>query len=320
VTLAAALFAARARAQSLITNGFFDDEGNVGWKPAIWEGALSYDVVEDADGDPRSGSAWLETHRSITNGQNNIGQCVPVSGGVAYFAAAKIRFSPWEDLAGEGFMNVFFESTPDCTGGDLSNVHSGSGLAHSVSQPRGTWIDLTIGDFQSGVIAPAGAKSAWVVVSIMKYVPNFALSMYIDDVVFAPVGVPLCRGLGATLFGTNGLDTLVGTSGPDVIVGLGGNDTIYGKGGNDVVCGGAGGDKLYGGGGADYLLGDDDDDLLKGGVGKDVVLGGDGADTIYGGRGDDVVSGGKAFDWCSMGADDTPNDAQQCEPWIIYLP
>jgi len=112
-------------------------------------------------------------------------------------------------------------------------------------------------------------------------------------------GTPLCRGLPATVIGSNGDDTLTGTDGPDVIVARAGNDVIDGRGGDDVVCagkgddlvsGGTGNDRIYGGSGQDTLSGDDGRDLLAGGGGADRLRGGTGADRIIGGRGaDDIV-------------------------------
>jgi hypothetical protein len=95
-----------------------------------------------------------------------------------------------------------------------------------------------------------------------------------------PGGAPVtCKGLNATIVGTNGNDVRTGSLGQDVIAGLGGNDTLSGLGGNDVICGGAGKDLLKGGAGADSLLGQKGKDALKGGGGKDLCKGGKGTDT-----------------------------------------
>jgi hypothetical protein len=96
-----------------------------------------------------------------------------------------------------------------------------------------------------------------------------------------PPGTPpvTCKGLNATIVGTNGNDVRTGSLGQDVIAGLGGNDTLSGIGGNDVICGGAGKDLLKGGKGKDSLLGQKGKDALKGGGGKDLCKGGKGNDT-----------------------------------------
>jgi RTX calcium-binding nonapeptide repeat (4 copies) len=91
-----------------------------------------------------------------------------------------------------------------------------------------------------------------------------------------------CKGLPATIVGTDGNDARTGSLGRDVIAGLGGNDTLSGLGGKDVICGGAGRDLLKGGKGADSLLGQKGKDTLKGGGGKDLCKGGKGKDTASG--------------------------------------
>jgi hypothetical protein len=95
-----------------------------------------------------------------------------------------------------------------------------------------------------------------------------------------PSGAPAtCRGIAATIVGTDGSDARTGTQGQDVIVALGGNDTLSGVGGNDVICGGAGKDSLKGGKGKDSLLGQKGRDALNGGPGRDLCKGGKGTDT-----------------------------------------
>jgi Ca2+-binding RTX toxin-like protein len=95
-----------------------------------------------------------------------------------------------------------------------------------------------------------------------------------------PSGAPaICRGVAATIVGTNGSDARTGSQGRDVIVALGGNDTISGLGGNDVICGGAGKDNLKGGKGKDTLLGQKGKDALTGGGSRDFCKGGKGNDS-----------------------------------------
>jgi RTX calcium-binding nonapeptide repeat (4 copies) len=87
-----------------------------------------------------------------------------------------------------------------------------------------------------------------------------------------------CKGLPATIVGTNGSDVRTGSLGKDVIAGLGGNDTLSGIAGNDVICGGGGKDLLKGGKGNDKLYGQKGKDTLKGGPGNDTLKGGAGKD------------------------------------------
>jgi Ca2+-binding RTX toxin-like protein len=92
------------------------------------------------------------------------------------------------------------------------------------------------------------------------------------------IAPPTCKGIAATIVGTEGNDVRSGTPGQDVIVGLGGNDRLSGLAGNDVICGGAGKDTLKGGKGNDKLYGEVGKDTLKGGPGKDILKGGAGKD------------------------------------------
>jgi hypothetical protein len=96
----------------------------------------------------------------------------------------------------------------------------------------------------------------------------------------SPPGTPpvTCKGLNATIVGTNGSDARTGSPGRDVIAGLGGSDRLSGLAGNDVICGGAGKDTLLGGKGKDKLYGQKGKDTLKGGPGADTLKGGAGKD------------------------------------------
>jgi hemolysin type calcium-binding protein len=98
----------------------------------------------------------------------------------------------------------------------------------------------------------------------------------------SPPGTPpvTCKGLVATIVGTNGSDARTGSQGQDVIAGLGGSDTLSGIAGNDVICGGGGKDLLKGGKGNDKLYGQKGSDTLKGGGGNDVCKGGKGKNTL----------------------------------------
>jgi Ca2+-binding RTX toxin-like protein len=108
-----------------------------------------------------------------------------------------------------------------------------------------------------------------------------------------------CKGVPATIIGTEGNDVRTGSPGRDVIVALGGNDSLSGLAGKDVICGGPGKDTLKGGKGKDTLLGQKGKDTLKGGGGKDTLLGQKGKDTLKGGGGKDLCKGGKGNDTAS---------------------
>ena len=83
-----------------------------------------------------------------------------------------------------------------------------------------------------------------------------------------------CRGVEATIVGTNGKDVIAGTPDRDVIQASFGADVIRGRGGRDLICGAEGDDRLKGNGAGDTLIGGADDDLLIGGKGLDTLFGG----------------------------------------------
>jgi Ca2+-binding RTX toxin-like protein len=112
-----------------------------------------------------------------------------------------------------------------------------------------------------------------------------------------PVGAaPTCKGIRATIVGTEGDDIRKGTSRRDVIVGLAGNDRLSGLAGNDLTCGGRGNDTLKGGAGQDQLSGQKGKDKLYGQKGNDKLSGNAGRDTLMGGPGKDILRGGPGKD------------------------
>ncbi|OFW65473.1 MAG: hypothetical protein A2Z12_09315 [Actinobacteria bacterium RBG_16_68_21] len=112
----------------------------------------------------------------------------------------------------------------------------------------------------------------------------------------AMAATPTCRGMAATMVGTDGNDRLTGTSRDDVIVAKGGNDVVDGAGGDDTICGGAGDDVISGGNGSDWLSGGDGDDDLDGGPQHDTLKGDAGLDRLRGGTGGDLIRGGDGPD------------------------
>ncbi len=312
VALAAALLPTPVRAQTLLENGFFDHDTSGGWlegnSPVAFEGLL------DADRDPTSGSARLVNDNPVPGWTTTVAQCVPLNPGTEYFASGQLRFTPGEVSYGQAYLVVAFHDDDACKSPEIAGV---VGEIRTTAE-RGVWQSSNVGDFQSSYVTPLLTKSVKVGVSLYKPYGGGVLSINIDNVTLAPVGVPLCHGLAATLFGTNGPDSLIGTPGADVIVGLGGKDSIDGRAGDDVICGGRGDDTIAGGGGADRIYGEAGDDILKGGSGKDVLVGGPGSDTLRGAGGDDRLVGGDGYDFCFPGAGDSADEAQ-CEP-IFQVP
>ena len=107
---------------------------------------------------------------------------------------------------------------------------------------------------------------------------------------------PTCKGIRATIVGTDGNDVRKGTARRDVIVGLAGNDRLSGLAGNDLICGGRGSDTLKGGAGNDRLSGQRGNDKLYGQKGDDKLSGNAGRDTLRGGPGKDILKGGAGKD------------------------
>jgi len=105
-----------------------------------------------------------------------------------------------------------------------------------------------------------------------------------------------CRGLPATLVGTDRADALLGTPDRDVIVAGRGNDVIWGRGGHDVICAEDGHDTVYGGRGDDLIDAGRGSDEIYAGAGDDIVRGKRGADLLEGAAGDDRLFGGPGAD------------------------
>lgn len=111
-----------------------------------------------------------------------------------------------------------------------------------------------------------------------------------------------CKGVDATLSGTDERDFLRGTPERDVIRAGGGNDVIRGLGGNDLICGNAGIDVATGGSGKDRMFGQGGNDRLFGLAGRDYGEGGNGSDLLAGGDGPDELHGNARKDRV-LGAD-----------------
>jgi uncharacterized repeat protein (TIGR01451 family) len=127
----------------------------------------------------------------------------------------------------------------------------------------------------------------------------------VSTTVLAPTPVAKCRGVAATVIGTEGPDTLATTGGRDVIVALGGDDVIVSRAGRDLVCAGSGrdfvgagpaADRVFGGAGRDRLAGRGGGDMLMAGAGSDLLIGGQGADRLRGGAGLDTCRPGPGLD------------------------
>jgi hypothetical protein len=316
VVLASLCWASSANAQSLLANGFFD-KGLGNW--GVASGHAAFDPARDADEHPASGSARLVAATDLTPGERVLlTTCTTVVAGRWYFLEGRLAFDAAEAGVGWAGMGVEFRSASGCTGSSVGGAIETA--KWTTQQERGEWLPAAFGSYQSGMRAPGGAKSAVIYVYLSRS-SNVGgpLSLHVDDVTFAGVGTPLCRGFAATIKGTSGADKIAGTPGNDVIVGLGGDDRIDGKGGIDIVCGGPGNDDLFGGSSGDYLSGDEGLDDLRAGGGNDVLVGGSDSDRLYGGKGDDILAGGPHYDLCFPGPGDDPAEGY-CDAPIIFIP
>jgi hypothetical protein len=148
--------------------------------------------------------------------------------------------------------------SPDCTG-----AVEGTGSAGELASPG---------------LAATVAENGTVQFSATATDPVTGISACSAPLTYVAGPEAACRGLEATIVGTDGADRLRGTGARDVIVAGGGRDRVSAGSGNDVVCGGAGNDTLRGGGGRDKLFGDAGVDRLFGGPARDTLRGGPGRD------------------------------------------
>lgn len=136
-----------------------------------------------------------------------------------------------------------------------------------------------------------------------------------SDTVVVTVGSPVvkCRGVPATIVGTDGDDVLTGTDSVDVIAGLAGNDTINALAGNDLVCGGDGDDTINSGDGADRVYSGNGNDTVDGGNQSDRLYGGAGDDNLLGSGGNDKLRCGAGVDTADGGPGRNDMAAANCE-------
>lgn len=178
--------------------------------------------------------------------------------------------------------------------------------------PDGSRVTQGCGDFfvlLTPLLAQAGRYTILISDSGHRNLGPYALTLFCTGGPCEPCPTQsTCRGLVATIFGTDGNDTIMGTAGSDIIAGKEGDDLIYGRGGNDLICGDAGNDTIFGGNEDDQLFGGSGSDALFGEAGNDRLFGESGRDVLYGGLGLDRLAGGAGDDLLFGGADgDTLN-------------
>ncbi|HZR79862.1 MAG TPA: calcium-binding protein [Candidatus Binatia bacterium] len=303
VSIAAMLFAASsAGAQNAFPNGRFDG----GYFPFAADlgsgGALSYAAAVDQGGGDASGSLQLAVSPFGLQMVSASACTADVVAGSAYYAIADMHFAAGE--SGIGGAQVTFRAfgTTDCSGSSLAVFPMGS---ISTSDGRGIWFRQKDGSIASSPrVLPAGTKSVEAEVKLHRDTTTGPITLNVDNVFFAPVGLPKCAGKTPTIGGTDAGEEIDGTPGPDVIVAFGGDDTISGGGGDDAICAGAGDDTVVGGDGKDVIFGQNGNDDLSGGAEDDRLNGGSGQDTLRGNGGKDRLVGGPGADMLAGGADD----------------
>ncbi len=123
--------------------------------------------------------------------------------------------------------------------------------------------------------------------SLLAWPAASGLMLPLPPALGTPVGhqaqAETCKGVAATIVGTESADTILGTGHRDVIVASGGPDVVLARGGRDLVCAGTGDDRVAGAHGDDRLLGGGGTDRTSPGEGSDRVFGG-------GGKGRDTIS------------------------------
>jgi hypothetical protein len=124
----------------------------------------------DADGKTSSGSLSLAVTAGNPNGatQSAAVQCVPVSAGAAYAVAASVLVPGTTGSAGS--VGLWFYTSPDCTGAQLTVTASSAAAAN-------TWQRVT-----GSATAPAGAQSMAVRLLVLKPVGQQAAEALFDDV------------------------------------------------------------------------------------------------------------------------------------------
>jgi hypothetical protein len=177
--LVALLVGGAARADSLLSNGRFDDAvtGTDGWAEIDAFGTIDWDGTRDADGCGDSGAAEL-VHVGATGGvAARFASCAPaLPGGADYRFSAAFLFPP-QDRDGDATVEIRFVEGADCGGGVLATVISPPALSTVENQ----WVTL------SGLgSAPLATGSALVVVTLTKKVGGSELTAYLDEVEVFP--------------------------------------------------------------------------------------------------------------------------------------
>jgi len=171
--------------QNLVTGGDFATGLEAWHHDANTRGTSAWSEHDEVDS-PSDGSAQLVS----TAPEGGVfvvllEQCVPVAAGQPYVLSHKVRFADGETTTGGAESAVTWFSGPICT-----DRISGNGMLTSKTTPP-VWTPTA-----DTFTAPAGATSAIVEVGVDKFEAGGTLTVFVDDVSFAPAGAPtdLTRG------------------------------------------------------------------------------------------------------------------------------
>jgi len=185
-----------AKATNLVENGTFTT-GTSGWT-SYGAGLQLMWTDQDASGSSSSGSALATA--SDNNTSNKVYQCVAsgIFGGGSYDISAKLKIPGYAVVAGTSSLYLTWREGPSCGGANL-------GVKTYTTYLQDTWVTLS----DSGLIAPEGAQSVEVAVTVVKTGSGGVYHTYVDDVVldtqaFASVVQHLFLPAAAVKHGLNG--------------------------------------------------------------------------------------------------------------------
>lgn len=179
VVLVALAMAVSAAAQDLVTNGGFDTDV-AGWSQTnVGSGYFEWSSL-DAAADPGSGSARV-VNNDFPAFSLALVQCVPVTAGQRYDAAATLYIPSGQASSGFTYLRVEWSSLPACGGGWLGTE------SHPNLTDTGVWTTQSL----TGLVAPATAEALQIQVFVTKTTTGGQLEVNVDDV--AVTGPELLR-------------------------------------------------------------------------------------------------------------------------------
>ncbi|HKI87311.1 MAG TPA: hypothetical protein VKA53_11270, partial [Thermoanaerobaculia bacterium] len=175
LVLVALVLPTLAAAQNLVINGGFTSDLSA-WTLETSSSIEDSWSVLDAQALSSSGSMAVTSSDPTNNPSFSLTaarQCVPITASVSYLLGVDILVPAGQSRSGEAIGGVSFYTSADCGSGQLG----GTSLT---STTTGVWEPLS-----THVTAPAGARSAYVYLDILKNEGGGTLQSLFDDVVFS---------------------------------------------------------------------------------------------------------------------------------------